>query len=183
MLWLERKDIVSTVLNMKCLGNVELLEHRENPCNLEQAAGSWKLRTWCYCCWLLPLWTWESELGVSILVSWGRRVSMWMLLSQTLHTRVSEHLLSYFYPFLMTSQTPSQPFLRKQLKGTMQSPMKIRHTTCPNQTKCDIIISEIKWNFHIRCYQVTRHNKLIYTSHPSRKAHGLCKRTAALHLQ
>ncbi len=40
MLWLERKDIVSTVLNMKCLGNVELLEHRENHCNLELAAGN-----------------------------------------------------------------------------------------------------------------------------------------------
>lgn len=88
-----------------CLGNAELLEHQEDPCNLEHAAGSWKLRTWCYCCCLFPLWTGESVFGVFIKVSQGCRLSVWMLLSQTLHTVDSEHLLSYFYLNLTSSQT------------------------------------------------------------------------------
>lgn len=154
--------------HMMCLGNAELLEHQEDPCNLEHAAGSWKLRTWCYCCCLFPLWTGESVFGVFIKVSQGCRLSVWMLLSQTLHTGDSEHLLSYFYLNLTSSQTfttfPTSAVERDT--AAMLSATNITPNTCPNQMRCYKILAKNNSLVHIRCDGATGCGQALSSSLP-----------------
>lgn len=114
--------------NSDMLGNAELLENQEDLCILETQFL------------VLLLLTPSSELGISIKVTQGRRLCIWMLLSQALHAGTSLELS--LSPVCCPAET-SQPFLlqkKKRHTADMSTSTNINHKACPNQMWCNKIV-------------------------------------------